>query len=143
VLTRQRALLSSLPAVAARSAAAGDDLREQLTNLVFDGFLSATPYDRLTELPRYLTAAQTRVRTLLDTPARDRAGLETVLRVEDAYAELCAAVPAGPLPDEVAAVGWLIEELRVSLFAQGLRTRVPVSEKRVLTAVAAARAGLR
>ena len=58
-----------------------------------------------------------------------------MLRCEDAYAELCDQAPPGPLPDFVAEIGWLIEELRVSLFAQPLRTRMPVSEKRVMAAV--------
>ena len=68
--------------------------------------------------------------------------MSAILRCEDAYAELTAAVPPGPLPGFVADIGWLLEELRVSLFAQPLRTKVPVSEKRVLAAVAAARARL-
>ena len=142
IVTRRRAVVGAEPAVARRSPAAAQDLTEQLANLVFDGFLAATPYEHLAELPRYLQAAEVRIGALLSQPARDRAGLETVLRAEDAYAELCAAAPAGPLPDEIAAVGWLLEELRVSLFAQGLRTKVPVSEKRVRTAIAQARAGL-
>jgi ATP-dependent helicase HrpA len=64
-------------------------------------------------------------------------------RVEDAYAELCEQAPRGRLPSFVEEVGWLIEELRVSLFAQGLRTRVTVSEKRVLAAIDGARSRLR
>ncbi|SEQ83423.1 ATP-dependent helicase HrpA [Microlunatus flavus] len=135
-------LQSGLPQVAARSQEAADDLREQLANLVFTGFLSATPYEHLVDLPRYLQAAQQRVTTLQTQPTRDRPALETVLRCEDAYAALVAEVPPGPLPPVVAEVGWLLEELRVSLFAQGLRTKVPVSEKRVRSAVEAARARL-
>ena len=76
------------------------------------------------------------------SPARDRAGLEIILGCEEAYAELCAAAPPGRLPDFVDDIGWLLEELRVSLFAQPLRTKVPVSEKRVLNAIAQARARL-
>ena len=83
-----------------------------------------------------------RISTLLDQPARDRAGLEIILRCEDAYAELCARGAAGPAARFVDDVGWLLEELRVSLFAQPLRTKVPVSEKRVLNAIAQARARL-
>ena len=63
--------------------------------------------------------------------------------VEEAYAELCESAPPGRLPGFVEEIGWLIEELRVSLFAQSLRTRVPVSEKRVLASMEAARARLR
>ncbi len=142
VLRGWNAVRASLPGLAARSPEAADDLREQLANLVFAGFLSATPYEHLVEIPRYLQAAQRRVATLQSQPARDVTPLATVLRVEDAYAALVAEVPPGPLPTAVAEVGWLVEELRVSLFAQGLRTRVPVSEKRVRTAIEAARATL-
>ena len=79
---------------------------------------------------------------LLSTPARDATPLATISRCEDAYAELCGAVPPGPLPAPVEEVGWLLEELRVGLFAQPLRTKVPVSEKRLISAVRAARASL-
>ena len=68
---------------------------EQLANLVFAGFLSATATTHLVDLPRYLQAARSRLDTLLSNPARDQAGLEIVLRCEDAYAELCAACAAG------------------------------------------------
>jgi ATP-dependent helicase HrpA len=142
VLTGHRSVQTDLPRVAAVSPAAGADLSEQLANLVFAGFLAATPYEHLLDLPRYLQAARTRVDTLLTSPARDAAPLAVVSRCEDAYAELCAAAPPGRLPDFVEDVGWLLEELRVSLFAQPLRTKVPVSEKRVMTAVRAARARL-
>ena len=54
-------------------------------------------------------------------------------RCEDAYAAACDLAPPGPLPDDLDAIGWLLEELRVSLFAQNLRTKVSVSEKRVMT----------
>ena len=125
------------------SAATADDIAEQIGNLVFPGFLAATPYPRLAELPRYLKAVQARLATLAVHPARDAAGLATISRVEDAYADLCEQAPAGRLPDFVEEIGWLIEELRVSLFAQTLRTRVPVSEKRVLAAIEGAHSQLR
>jgi ATP-dependent helicase HrpA len=70
------------------------------------------------------------------SPAKDVAGLATISRVEDAYAELCAALPDGPLPPDVEEIGWMLEELRVGLFAQQLRTKFPVSEKRVLSTIA-------
>jgi ATP-dependent helicase HrpA len=124
------------------SPAAAADLTEQLGNLVFPGFLTATAYEHITQLPRYLRAAQQRIVGLRTNPARDAAGLATILRIEDAYAELAAAAPPGPLPDFVDDVGWMIEELRVSLFAQSLRTPVPVSEKRVRNALDRARARL-
>ncbi len=142
MITAAGAVRADLPAAAAVSPAAAADLTEQLDNLVFPGFLAATAYEHLTQLPRYLRAAQQRIAGLRTNPARDAAGLATILRCEDAYAELAAAAPPGPLPDFVDDVGWLLEELRVSLFAQSLRTAVPVSEKRVRTAIERARARL-
>ena len=142
ILTAYGSVTGELSRVGRASPAAADDLAEQLGNLVFADFLSATGYDHLVDLPRYLQAARVRLDGLLSQPARDDAGLEIVLRCEDAYAGLCDQAPPGPLPDFVAEIGWQIEELRVSLFAQPLRTRMPVSEKRVIAAVAAARARL-
>jgi ATP-dependent helicase HrpA len=142
ILSVHRAVLADLSRVAAVSPPAAADLTEQLGNLVFPGFLSATGYEHLVDLPRFLQAARVRVDTLLASPVRDQGPLATVLRCEDAFAELSAAAPPGPLPDFVEDVGWLLEELRVSLFAQPLRTKVPVSEKRVASAVRAARARL-
>ncbi|MET1004391.1 MAG: ATP-dependent RNA helicase HrpA, partial [Propionibacteriaceae bacterium] len=119
--------------------AAVTDLTEQVGNLVFAGFLNATPYEHLVDLPRYLRAASQRIVVLAATPARDTAGLATITRVEDAYAELVNLAPAGRLPDFVSDIGWLLEELRVSLFAQSLRTKQAVSEKRVMNAMVDAR----
>src|SRR5918997_3530803 len=141
-ITLSGAVRADLPPARAGSPGAADDLTEQLDNLIFPGFLAATAYEHLTQLPRYLRAAQQRIAGLRTTPSRDAAGLATILRVEDAYAELTATAPPGPLPDFVDEVGWLIEELRVSLFAQSLRTSVPVSEKRVRPALQRARARL-
>ena len=135
ILGRHGAAQAELLSVSAISEAAAADLREQLANLVFRGFLAATAYPHLIHLPRYLRAAEARIATLRTSPVRDEPGRSTMLACEDAYAELCALAPPGPLPDFVDEVGWLLEELRVSLFAQHLGTAVPVSEKRVRTAV--------
>ena len=141
---RNGTVLEALPRVRRRSEAAAADIAEQVGNLVFSGFLGATPYEHLTELPRYLKAAQVRIETLLSSATtRDAAGFAVINRVEDAYADLCEQTPPGRLPSFVEEVGWLIEELRVSLFAQALRTRVTVSEKRVLAAIDGARSQLR
>ncbi len=128
---------AALGGVADREARA--DITEQLANLVFDGFLAATGYEQLEQYPRYLRAVAERISVLRTDPGKDRARLDQILDVEDAYAELCAELPAGPLPPAVAAIGWMIEELRVSLFAQRLGTRGPVSAKRIMNAVADAR----
>ena len=71
----------------------------------------------------------------------DRARLE-VEDMEALYAELASEQPPGPLPAVVEEVAFLIEELRISLFAQGVRTAVPVSPKRIRQAIAQARAAV-
>ncbi|WP_152362836.1 ATP-dependent RNA helicase HrpA [Microlunatus speluncae] len=125
------------------SPAAADDLTEQLQNLIFAGFLAATPYRHLVQLPRYLRAAGLRIEGVLANPGRDVAGLATILDCEDAYAALCAAAPPGPLPEEIAEIGWQLEELRVSLFAQRLGTAGTVSAKRIQRAIERAGDALR
>ena len=117
-----------------------DDVREQVANLVHPGFILATPDPWFERLSRYLHAADMRLVAYLTNPARERQSADVIAELEDEYAELVATVPEGPLPTAVAAVGWLLEELRVSLFAQQLRTAEPVSAKRIRSAMAAARA---
>ncbi len=84
-----------------------------------------------------------RLESLPNHPQRDAQQLLKVQEVQQAYGELLAAVPAGRQPAaEVLAIRWMIEELRVSFFAQSLGTPSPVSEKRILKAMEAARAAL-
>ena len=99
------------------------------------GFVAATPEPHFTALERYLHAAANRVAAWDTHPARERQGLDTITALEDAYAAATDRFPVGELPAEAAAVGWLLEELRVSLFAQSLGTAQPVSAKRVRSAI--------
>jgi ATP-dependent helicase HrpA len=138
-LALRQQVLRVLPRASAVAPAAAEDVAEQVGNLVFTGFAAATAYQHLVELPRYLTAAEQRITALLVSPVRDVRGAEVIARCEDAYAAVCDLAPAGPLPDHLDDIGWLLEELRVSLFAQNLRTKVSVSEKRVMTAITTAR----
>ena len=137
VITTAGAVAPTCPQSGSGEPGGGCGPDRELDLLVFPGFLAATAYEHLTQLPRYLRAAQQRHRpaSVPTRPGTPRAWPTLSLRCEDAYAELAAAAPPGPLPDFVDDVGWLIEELRVSLFAQSLRTAVSVSEKRVRTAV--------
>ncbi len=123
---------------AARSvAAATADVRAQLGSLVRPGFVAATGADRLADLHRYLRAMGHRLDRAA-TNAREPALQETIDAVEGAYADLLDALPAARRGTrEVTDVGWMIEELRVGLFAQGLGTAYPVSEKRVRRAISA------
>ncbi|MEN0130213.1 MAG: ATP-dependent RNA helicase HrpA [Brevundimonas sp.] len=108
------------------------DVRAQATRLVDDGFVSRTGAARLPQLTRYLRAAQARLAKAADNPQRDA---DLAWQVRDALEQLDAASP-GVDPAKVDEIRWLIEELRVSLFAQQLGTPVPVSPTRIRKAIA-------
>ncbi|ACZ29115.1 ATP-dependent helicase HrpA [Xylanimonas cellulosilytica DSM 15894] len=111
------------------------DIREHAATLIHDGFVSATPPRRLPHLVRYLRAASYRLEKAQASPHRDAELAWRIHDVEEAYAKARAAYAAGPADAaraaELAEVRWLIEELRVSLFAQQLGTDGTVSEKRI------------
>ncbi|HSK26224.1 MAG TPA: ATP-dependent RNA helicase HrpA [Jiangellales bacterium] len=123
--------LTLLPALA--------DVRTQVAALVPAGFVSTVGAQRLPDLVRYLRAVRRRLETLPNAPVRDRERMERVASVQAAYEAALAALPPGrPPPAELLEVRWMIEELRVSLFAQTLGTPYPVSETRILRAMDAA-----
>jgi ATP-dependent helicase HrpA len=112
------------------NAATAADIRSQLAWLVPAGYLLVTPWHRLKEYPRYLQAIEQRLEKHGRDPKRDAQLTAQVAQLETRYrdrvkAERGARSPAG---DEFR---WLLEELRVSLFAQQLKTRVPVSARRL------------
>jgi ATP-dependent helicase HrpA len=114
------------------------DMRAQLAALIYPGFIAATGARRLPDLVRYLRAIVRRLDKLAGEQARDAERMATVHRVARAYSErLRDLTPEARARPDVQAVRWLIEELRVSLFAQTLGTPTPVSEKRILAAIAA------
>ncbi|MCC9309319.1 ATP-dependent RNA helicase HrpA [Kitasatospora sp. RB6PN24] len=120
-----------------------NDVKLHLASLVHPGFVTATGWQRLADVKRYLIAVDRRLEALPNHPQRDLNNLYKVQEVQRAYGELLAAVPAGQQPpEEVRQVRWMIEELRVSFFAQSLGTPAPVSEKRIIKAMDAARAAL-
>jgi ATP-dependent helicase HrpA len=106
------------------------DVRDQLAALVYPGFVTATGAARLHDVVRYLRAASRRLETLPQQPTRDREWMARIHGVLAAYDETRAAVP-DPSAAEVREIRWMIEELRVSFFAQSLGTRYSVSEKRI------------
>ena len=132
--TLEQRLASAPPALAEAYA----DMRSQLGDLVYPGFVAATGLARLPDLARYLEAIRLRLGKLRDRPDRDRELMATVRSLEDAYAEAVEALPpARRADDDVVEARWLLEELRVSLFAQKLGTPTPVSPRRLSTAIAA------
>jgi ATP-dependent helicase HrpA len=117
------------------------DVRGQLARLVRPGFVTATGARRLGDLLRWLCAIELRLDKLPEDPRRDRDRTLMVQGLEGELAELREQVGPGPVPEAVADIGWLLEELRVGTFAQSLGTRVTVSEARVRRALQQARSG--
>ena len=111
-----------------------DDLREQFDALLAPGFLRDLPPTRLAHYPRYLKAMRLRGERLRQDPAKDQQRMLQVLPYWRAYLQHRAA---GADAAELAELRWLIEEWRVSLFAQELKTAEPVSAKRLAKALAA------
>jgi len=112
------------------------DMRRQLSGLVYPGFVTATGFDRLPDLVRYLRGIVRRLEKLPSTGAKDVDLLRDVEWVTGEYEATVAALPPGVAPGpELLDVRWMIEELRVSFFAQTLGTAHPVSLKRVVRAL--------
>ncbi|MBO1769469.1 ATP-dependent RNA helicase HrpA [Agrococcus sp. TF02-05] len=126
------------------------DARANLEQLVFDGFVSRTGLERLGRLEVYVRAIEHRVKRLPETANRDRAWMTEVEQATQLYTAAGGTLPLPPsVTDAVASADetgkaerlvtarWLLEELRVSLFAQPLGTAGPVSLQRIKKALAA------
>ncbi|MER7796805.1 ATP-dependent RNA helicase HrpA [Microbacterium sp. NPDC096154] len=112
------------------------DIRGQLAGLVHPGFVSQTGLARLQHLPRYLEGARVRLEALPDNPGRDRAWMTELERATAAYAEAGGTIPVPPdAPAHLVRARWLLEELRVGLFAQRLGTAEAVSVQRLQKAL--------
>ena len=117
-------------------APAYDDMRAQLAGLIYPGFIAETGSERLPDLVRYLTAISRRLEKAPADPRRDAERMAIVHRVTDAYQRASGGLPVASRGSESARmVRWMIEELRVSLFAQALGTPIPVSEQRIQKAL--------
>jgi len=112
------------------------DIKAQLSGLVYPSFVTATGWRRLPDVLRYLRAIERRLDKLPNNPHRDRELMRNVEQVQNAYQRLLDELPPRqPVPEAVQQIRWMIEELRVSFFAQALGTAYPVSEKRVFRAM--------
>lgn len=113
-----------------------NDVRGQVKGLLFPGFLSRTGLQRLQHYPRYLAGALERVKTLSDNPGRDRQRMTEYERAAAGFVDAGGSVPLpGDAPANLVQTRWLLEELRVSLFAQRLGTAEPVSPQRIAKAL--------
>jgi ATP-dependent helicase HrpA len=129
----EQRLLESPPGLLADSLA---DIRAHLSRLVYPGFVTATGYQRLPDILRYLQAIGYRLDKLPANSARDRDLTVRIQEVEREYDEVVAGLPPGTRShDDVVAVRWMLEELRISYFAQAQRTAFPVSDKRISRAL--------
>jgi ATP-dependent helicase HrpA len=112
------------------------DIRGQLAGLIHPGFVSATGLARLQHLPRYLEGARLRLEALPDNPGRDRAWMTELERATAAFAEAGGTIPLpAETPERLVRVRWMLEELRVGLFAQRLGTAEQVSVQRIQKAL--------
>nr|WP_321270795.1 ATP-dependent RNA helicase HrpA [uncultured Tolumonas sp.] len=117
---------------------AHSDIQAQLERLIHKGFVTATGAARLPDLLRYMKGIERRMEKIPVDANRDRMYMLKVQHVEQAYQQLVGKLGKGqPIPEEVRNVRWMIEELRISYFAQVLGTPYPVSDKRVLQAIEA------
>ena len=109
-----------------------NDAKAQLAGLVYPGFVSATGVEQLRHLPRYLAGISQRIQALPVNPGRDRAWQTQVETAVALYTDAGGRIPLAPdSPPNVVHARWMLEEFRVSLFAQSLGTAESVSLQRI------------
>ncbi len=132
IVSERASIQKKLAAIEKASPGAFQDIKQQLDRLLAIGWLARTPWERLQHLPRYLKAVSLRVDKLRADPARDARLSVELASIERPYRQSVALKSRlGPISGDLEQFGWLMEELRVSLFAQELKTPVPVSPKRM------------
>ncbi|TSA15645.1 MAG: ATP-dependent RNA helicase HrpA [Betaproteobacteria bacterium] len=130
ILGEHQALQKKLQGL--KNAQARREIDEQLAHLLPKNFIAATDWERLQHFPRYLKAVALRLDKLRADPARDaRCGAEFNPLWQMWLREDLKQRKQGVADAQLAQLRWLLEELRVSLYAQELRTPVPVSVKRL------------
>ncbi|MBL4940902.1 MAG: ATP-dependent RNA helicase HrpA [Colwellia sp.] len=109
------------------------DIKQQHENLVFKGFVSACGLDKLDDIIRYLKGVLRRLEKLPIDPNQDRLKLIEVNKATDLFVSVLAKQRKDkPIAQNIHATKWMIEELRISLFAQNLGTTQPISLKRII-----------
>jgi ATP-dependent helicase HrpA len=148
VLTRvEKVLAAGYEAAAAlpsAPAAARADMEAQLDALIYPGFVAATGRPRLNNVLRYVRAIGRRLEAVRRDPARDAGWQARVEQTAEVYRDWLSRLPPERRSDPaVLEIRWMLEELRVSLFAQSLGTAYPISEQRIFKAMDAAGDGVR
>ncbi len=106
------------------------DIRAQLEWLLHNGFIADTPFERLQHIPRYLRAINLRIEKLRSNPTRDAQCMRDLQSLTQTWLRLLQT-QKDKVDQRVSDFGWMLQELRVSLFAQELKTPVIVSVKRL------------
>ncbi|WP_318387189.1 DUF3418 domain-containing protein, partial [Microbacterium maritypicum] len=110
-----------------------NDIRTQLSGLLHPGFVSTAGVDRLAHFPRYLEGMLDRLKTLSSEPGKDRARMTEYERMAKAFEDAGGTIPlAADASPALVEARWLLEEYRVSVFAQRLGTAQPVSPQRIM-----------
>jgi ATP-dependent helicase HrpA len=116
---------------------AHSDIKQHLDSLVFPNFVSAIGVKRLVDWQRYIEGIKRRFEKLPIDPIKDKLHQLNIEKIQGEYQKKCQQLPLGKeIPSELAEVRWLIEELRISFFAQQLGTNVPISAKRIANQLA-------
>lgn len=111
-------------------------IKAHLESLIYKDFVSEVGYEKLDDLLRYVKALEIRHDKLKSDAGKDRQIQIELDKVYESYDGLLKRLPKGfPIPADVEEIYWMIEELRVSLFAQQLGTKYPISAKRVKQAI--------
>ena len=108
------------------------DIKQQVSELVYKGFVAQTGYDKLPDIYRYLSAIEKRLEKLGSNMAKDRQAMNIIEEVKNEYQTWLNSLPENQKSlSKVTNIKWMIEELRVNLFAQQLGTPYPISAKRI------------
>ncbi len=109
------------------------DVKQQSGHLIFKGFVSASGIEKLDDIIRYLKGILRRLEKLPIDPNQDRLKLIEVNKAVDKYSSVLSTQRKDkPIAPDILATKWMIEELRISLFAQNLGTAQPISLKRIM-----------
>jgi len=110
----------------------GQSLAGELAALLPPRFLEQIPFDRLPHIPRYLKALLTRIERAVLNPSKDQERARQIAPYQNAWNQLQATSPrSSEARQAMEEFRWMIEEFKVSVFAQELGTAVPVSAKRL------------
>jgi len=109
-----------------------EDMKQQLNQLVYRGFLQQTSWQHLQQYPRYLKALSKRLDKLSHAATRDQQQMAEMRELQTNWQQRHAAImKKGQQDERLEEIGWMLQELRISLFAQELKTAYPVSAKRI------------